>query len=129
MKKTAIFLALTMIVLSSCTKKKVTPTTGTTVARTIAVEYRITSTSADVNVEYIAPNTTGVLIMTTAHITRPTETISFTSTSRNTFTINAKNANMSTQDITVEIFVDGALFKSGSLNHKTLTASASGLVQ
>ena len=132
MKKTALFLALSVIFLASCTKEKSSPstTTGGTVAqRTINVEYRITSVSGDLTVDYTAPNTSGVMVTNYTTVSKTYVTIPFSGKSQNVFTINAKNANMSLQNITVDIYVDGQLFKSGSLDHATLTASASGRVE
>ena len=131
MKKTALFLALSVLFLASCTKEKKNPSNnnGSSTQRDINVEYRITSASGDLTVDYTAPNTSGVMITNNTVVNKTYVTIPFSAKSQNVFTINAKNANMSFQSITVDIYVDGQLFQSGSLDHATLTASASGRVQ
>ena len=131
MKKTALFLALSVLFLASCTKEKKNPANnnGSSTQRDINVEYRITSVSADLTVDYTAPNASGVMVTNYTVVNKAYVTIPFAAKSLNVFTINAKNANMSFQNITVDIYVDGQLFQSGSLHHATLTASASGRVQ
>jgi hypothetical protein len=132
-KKLAIVLAFTSFFFASCTKNQSADNgshTSTTVQRDINVEYRITNVSANVSIEYIAPaNGTANLTTQTMVISKTYSAIQFASKSNNFFSIAAKNMNMSTQDITVDIYVDGVLFKSGSLDHLTMTALASGKVE
>jgi hypothetical protein len=130
MKKLAIVLAFTSLLFASCTKKESPVSSSTTcVDRAISVEYRITSVSANVSIDYIAPTTNGSLAMQSGIINKTYSVIQFNSRSNNFFSIAAKNVNVSTQDITVDIYVDGILFKSGSLDHTTMTAAASGKVE
>ena len=131
MKNLTLALGSFALLFASCSKQPVTnPATGNNTQHDVNIEYRITDISGNVSVEYIAPQQgTNALITQTAVINKTYETISFTAKNEQVFSIEAKNTNPSTQDITVDIYVDGQLFKSGSLNHTTMTASASGRVE
>lgn len=130
MKNKIILFGFTAFAAVSCTKKyeancSCSPAAA---ARDITVEYRITDASASVLAEYLAPGPSG-LVSKTETINKTSASIQFTYKSNNFYSITARNSDPSTQNITVDIYVDGQLFKSGSLDHLTLTASASGKVE
>jgi hypothetical protein len=132
MKKLAIVTGILAVVFVSCTKKEANGPSAPVVStqRAIQVEYRITDVSGNVSITYIAPQSgSNTLTTQTAVISKTYSVISFSSKSNNFFSISARNVNVSTQDVTVDIYVDGVLFKSGSLDHATMTASASGKVE
>ena len=131
MKNLTLVLGSFALLFASCSKQPVqNPGTGNNTQHEVNIEYRITNISGNVSIEYIAPlQGAGVLGTCTAVINKTYETISFTAKNGQVYSIEARNTNPSTQDITVDIYVDGQLFKSGSLNHTTMTASASGRVE
>ena len=131
MKKAVLFFGSISIIFASCTKQPVlNPATGTSSQHDVNIEYRITDQSGSVSIEYIAPVTgTTSLALKSEIVNKTYATISFTAKNFNTYSISAKNVDVNAQDITDDIYVDGVLFKSGSLDHTTLTASASGRVE
>ena len=129
MKKTLFTLSvITAFVLTSCKKEVITPGNTNPVApQTISVEYRVYNETANITLEMLAPKS-GMNGLQTQTVTVNRNDYSFSfSTPNNTFlSLKAWNTNPSTKDITVEIYVNGNLFKSGTLDHTSATASASG---
>ena len=129
MKKTLFALSvITTFVFTSCQKEAVNPgNTNATAPHTISVEYRVHNETANVTLEMLAPKS-GINSLQTQTVTVNHNDYSLTfSTPNNTFlSLKAWNTNPSTKDITVEIYVNGNLFKSGTLDHTTASASVSG---
>jgi hypothetical protein len=134
MKKATVFFASAALFFASCTKQNMTGNgvgAGSNSAqRDIQVEYRITDVSANVEIEYSFPKTGTQQLFTKKEVLNKTYTsIAFTYKSNNFYSITARNVDPSLNNITVDIYIDGQLFKTGTLDHTTLTASASGKVE
>lgn len=128
MKKAILVLTvITSFVLTSCQKENVAPNTNPAVQHNVNVEYRVYCESANITLEMLAPKS-GVNGLQSQTVTVNRNDYSFTfSTPNNTFlSLKAWNTNPSFKEITVEIYVNGTLYKSGTLDHSTSTASASG---
>ena len=128
MKKIFVCLALSASVLMvSCSKKdEVKPTNAPTAVTTINVEYRITSVSGQVGVDYIAPNASGDLQVLHMDVNRTSESISFSYNSGNGFSVTAYNLNPSHDVVQVEIYVNGVLKTSASTTDPSQPAVAKG---
>ncbi|HEY6162902.1 MAG TPA: hypothetical protein VI112_16855 [Bacteroidia bacterium] len=132
MKKATVFFASIALLFTACTKQNMCGNgTGSNPSpRDIQVEYRITDASANVEIEYSFPKVGTQTLFTQKEVINKTyKSIAFTFKSNNFYSITARNVDPSTSNITVDIYIDGQLFKTGSLDHVTLTASASGKVE
>lgn len=114
---------------ASCEKKAndIKPCTST--SKDVTIEYRITDESSNVQVELIAPDAAQHLTTLTQTINKTYTAIQFVAKNHNTFSIKAWNTDPSWKNINVDIYVDGRLVKSGTLDHTTATASASAIVE
>lgn len=127
-------LILTIVSFSSCSKKKnVAPATTTGSTSTIAdnekinVQYRVTSSSGQINVEYITVED-GVAKTNTTKVNRYTFSYSFDWTKHKKLYVSASNTTPSSKEVVVEIYVNGELFRSGKANAAGAVASAEGTV-
>ena len=129
MKKLIFLLAIgSSVALTSCQKEVIQPANpNPIVAQDINVEYRVYCESANVTLEILTPKQGQTNLETeTVNINRNDYSFSFT-TQNNTFlSMKAWNTNPGMKEITVEIYVNGNLFKSATLDHTTSTASVSG---
>lgn len=128
MKKIIVCLALSAsFLMVSCSKKdEVKPTNVPAAITTLNIEYRITSVSGQVGVDYIAPNTSGDLQVLHKDVNRTQETISFSYNSGNAFSVSAYNLNPSHDVVQVEIYVNGVLKASASTTDPSQPAVAKG---
>ncbi|MEW6468416.1 MAG: hypothetical protein AB1458_05795 [Bacteroidota bacterium] len=129
MKKLAFLLGIASVVLfSACEKEEIQPCIpAQAAAQDITVEYRVNNTSSDVQVELLVPNQGGTgLESKTLQVNRTDYSFQFAWKSNSLLSVKAWNSNPSWKDITVEIYVNGDLFQSGTLDHTTAVASASG---
>lgn len=120
---------LTGFALTSCQKEEtpVVQNPGTVSQRDISVSYHIYAASAKFNATIIYPN--GDQLETTTYTgTKMDQTISFDWKSGNKFSIEASNTTPSSDEIIVEILIDGILFKSGNANAPGAIAKAEGFV-
>ncbi|MFZ5553016.1 MAG: hypothetical protein ACOZCO_07865 [Bacteroidota bacterium] len=124
-------LILMAVAFTSCQKEEapVVPATGSSTAtpREITLDYHIYAASGKYNATLIAPNGDHFEI-TPISGNRIDQTFSFQSTSGNFFSVEASNSTPSSDEIVVEILVDGVLFKSGSANAPGAVAKAEGFV-
>jgi hypothetical protein len=100
--------------LASCKKEDVkpaNPTTSTNPATSLAVEYRVYAASGQVELSYKYP-VNGVMVEKTEVINRIQHSISFNGTRGNELEIEAKNALPSTDEVKVELYVNGVLMAS-----------------
>jgi len=129
MKKAALILTtITAFVLTSCQKEVINPNTSNTpVAKDIMVEYRVYSESGNVQVEMEIPaNHNTIMQKTIVEVNRNDYSYEFFWKSNTHFSVSSWNTNGLNKDITVEIYIDGILFKSATRDHTTGIASASG---
>ena len=124
-------LILTTIAFSSCKKKTTAPESTTTTStpvnnNAIKVQYRVTAASGQMNVEYTSVED-GVITTTKTQLNRITFSYSFEWTTKQKLSISASNTTPSGKEVTVEIYVDGVLFKSGEANSPGAVASAEGI--
>lgn len=121
---------LALAFLASCKKNEVAQAdnnsgNGATPARNISVEYRITFMSPSITVNY-KDYQSGTSVVTTEDITHSVYTHPFTTTSGQELFISAQNTMMSGDQIIVEVFVDGTLWKTATADfgHPTATVQA-----
>lgn len=130
--KNIISLALILSIVSfgSCKKKtnvapEASSTTTTANPDKITVQYRVSSTSAQVNVQYVTVED-GVAKTVTTKVKRYTFSYSFEWTKKQKLSISAYNTTPSSKEVVVEIYVNGELFKSGQANAPGAVAAAEG---
>ena len=133
MKKiTTLALILTILSFTSCKKKTNEPivapvTTSTPITEeSINVQYRVSSASGNFKVEYTSLEDNKVVI-TTVEVKKIAFAYSFYWTKKQNLSVKAYNVTPSGKEVLVEIYVNGALFKSGSANAPGATASAEGV--
>jgi hypothetical protein len=125
-------LLLSLVSFSSCSKKKnVAPETTTTTTNTtdntkINVQYRVSSSSGQIKVQYTTVED-GVIKTNEAEVNRYTFSYSFDWTTKQKLSVSAYNSNPSNKEVVVEIYVNGELFKSGKANAAGAVASAEGV--
>ena len=120
------FVVFVSVFATSCKKEaKVTPQ-SLVAPKSINVEYRIQCESSNVNVNYLAPNSDGVLEMKNITVTRPSTVINFNFTSGHLFSVEASNVAPSHKVVQVQIYIDNVLFKEGSTTNPSVTAIAQG---
>src|SRR5687767_7960083 len=126
MKKVAFLILLAATVLTSCQKEVIAPA-DPVILQDITVEYRVHSESGNVQVEMLIPKQGSSALETQAlNVNRADYSYQFTTKSNVFLSLKSWNTNPSWKEITVEIFVNGNLFQSATLDHTTATASASG---
>jgi hypothetical protein len=133
MKKiTIIALILTIISFSSCKKKTTEPApapSSTEVVipdEAIDVQYRVTSASGNFKVEYTALEN-DIITVFNKDVSKANFTYSFNWVEGKTLSIKASNTTPSTKKLIVEIYVNGALFKSGQTTTMDVAAFAEGV--
>jgi hypothetical protein len=127
-------LLLTILCFGSCKKKTTAPesTTTTTLAttdlenKTIKIQYRVSAASGQVNVQYTFNDGGDVKTITTT-VSRLTFSYSFEWKKGEKLSLHAYNTKASDKAVTVEIYVDGVLFKTGQTNASGGVASAEGI--
>lgn len=106
-------------VLASCGKEELpapSAPAGNTQNQSIAVEYKVRATSANVTVQYMAPNSSGELELTTVQASRVDNSFSFDFERGHIFSVKAQNTFHSADEVIVEIYVNGVLQKTASAN-------------
>lgn len=129
MKNVFVFaLLLAFISFSSCKKSAAAPESTTTVPEnnTIKVQYRVSAPSGQMNVQYTI-NEGGEVKIITSTINRLTFSYSFEWNKGEMLSVLAKNTIPSDKSVTVEIYVNGTLFKTGQTNTSGGLASAEGI--
>jgi hypothetical protein len=120
------FVVLVSVFTTSCKKEeKVTPQ-DPIAPKTINVEYRIQCESGNVNVNYLAPNTSGVMEMQSETMTRTSSVVNFNFSSGHLFSVEASNVAPSHKVVQVQIYIDNVLFKEGSTTNPSVPAIAQG---
>ena len=131
MKKITTFaLILTVLSFASCKKKSSAPTepTSTPAPTSIDVQYRVTSSSGHFNVEYMSL-VDGKAVATNVEVNKISFAYSFSWTTKQKLSIKAYNSTPSAEEVLVEIYVNGVLFKSASANARGASALAEGVYQ
>ncbi len=130
MKNLFVCLAVIVSVFTvSCSKEnEVKPQPAPATSKTVNIKYKIQNVSAQVGVDYIAPNAIGTLELMHMDVNRTSETISFsyTSTTTNAYSVTAYNLMPSTDVVQVQIFVDGVLKAEHSVTAPGQSAVAKG---
>lgn len=136
--KNLFILSLSIVTLSmaSCKKEEVkpvtTPSSTTTVVpatqRDITVKYVVYAVSGDFKMRALVP-VNGKLTEEIYTINRLQQEVEFDFKSGNKFMVEAVNSTPSVDEVIVEIYVDGKLFKSASANAPGAIAHAEGYVQ
>lgn len=116
-------LSIVTVGMTSCKKEEVKPvatpsSTSSTVPaaqREITVKYVVYAVSGDFKMNVLVP-INGELKQETYIINRLTQEIEFDFKSGNKFMVEAINTNPSTDEVIVEIYIDGKLSKSASAN-------------
>lgn len=128
MKKIFVCLALSASVLMvSCSKKEeAKPQNAPAAVTVLNIEYRISSVSGQVGVDYIAPNASGDLELMHMDVNRTEETISFSYNSGNAFSVSGYNLMPSHDVVQVQIYVNGVLKADASTTNPTQPAVAKG---
>ena len=141
MKKVLVSIVVFFILLvlaagfTSCTKTAPTPSLQSTKVKNaslsitqVPVEYKITNETANITVRYAEPDANGDMVIVEKIVLRTVESFNIVCKSGSLASIQAWNTEGERKEITVEIFVNGEIFTSGSLNHLSGIAEASGLV-
>jgi hypothetical protein len=129
MKKTAILIMLAAFSFASCEKETNDDHLNSNASTDVTIEYRITDESSNIQVEMIAPDAAQHLTTVKQTITKTYTSVQFVAKNHNTFSIKAWNTDPSWKNINVDIYVNGHLVRSGTLDHATATASASAFVE
>lgn len=123
-------LVLVTIVFVSCEKRTASPTSSpsstTTTPAAIQIEYRVSSESGQINVEYTALED-GVVSTFSKEINRINFSFSFDWVAGKNLSIKASNSTPSGKEVLVEIYVNNVLFKSGLANAPGTIAIAEGI--
>jgi hypothetical protein len=125
-------LLLTVITFGSCSKKKnvapetTTSTSTTTTDNKINVQYRVTSTTGQINVEYTTV-VDGTVTTVKTQVSRYTFSYTFDWTKGQKLSVSAYNSTPANKEVVVEIYVNGELFKSGKADLAGTVASAEGV--
>ncbi len=128
MKKIIVCVAvLTSVLAVSCKKgDEAKPTTTPAAPVTIDVEYRISSASGQVGVDYVAPDANGVLETKHIDVNRTSQTISFNHRSGYLFSVTAYNQTPSHDVVQVQLFVNGEMKAEASTTTPGQSAVAKG---
>lgn len=114
---------------SSCKKKNAAPETTTVSApedKTIKVQYRVSAPSGQMDVKYTF-NEGGIVKTVAQTVNRLTYSFSFEWSKGEKLSLHASNTTPSVKAVTVEIYVNGVLFKSGQTDDEGGIASAEGI--
>jgi len=129
--KNTLYLSLFLVsfVFTSCQKEEtpVVQNPATVSQRDITIDYHIYAASGSFKTTYLFPNG-DKMELTSLNGNRIDQTITFNWKSGNTFSLEAANASPSSDEVVVEIFVDGVLFKSATANAPGAVAKAEGFV-
>lgn len=120
------FVVLISVFSTSCKKEENAKPQDPVAPKTINVEYRIQCESGNVNVNYLAPNTSGVLEMKSETMSRTSSVVNFNFTTGHLFSVEASNVEPSHKVVQVQIYIDNVLFKEGSTTNPSVTAIAQG---
>ncbi len=120
------FVVLVSVFTTSCKKEEKLTPQDPIAPKTINVEYRIQCESGNVNVNYLAPNTSGVMEMQSETMTRTSSVVNFNFSSGHLFSVEASNVAPSHKVVQVQIYIDNVLFKEGSTTNPSLPAIAQG---
>lgn len=124
MKKILASLAIVSTVFfASCQKNEVPGTTGS--ATPISVEYRVTSVSGHVTVDYLSP-VNNQMSETKQTVDRTNFSVTFNSAAGTFLQLKAYNAIPSHDQVTVEIYVNGVLYQTGQTDTPGGVADAEG---
>lgn len=129
MKNLSVAFALLISVLTvSCSKENEIKPQGPATPVTVNIEYKIQNVSGHVSVDYIAPNSQGILETMHMDVNRTEQSISFnyTSATVNAYSVSASNLMPSTDVVQVQIFVNGVLKAEHSVSGPGQTAVAKG---
>ncbi len=112
---------------TSCSKNAPTPKVESITNRPVMLEYRINNVSANVTYRYTTIEN-GVQVTVEKQLLRTEESIFVEFPHNKTATIEAWNSDGLRTEIILEIFVEGQVIASGSLNHTSGISKAEGLV-
>ncbi len=116
---------LTALTFASCGKENIAAPVNNT-PYNINVEYRISDVSGHVNIQYNQPDANGQIVTQSMSVDRTNYSTAFTWKSGQELSVIASNSTPSAKEINVEIYVNGALFKTGLANSPNAIATASG---
>jgi predicted nucleic acid binding AN1-type Zn finger protein len=120
---TSIIASISMV---SCKKEdKVVPQSSTPTS-TINVEYRVTNESGNVEITYLKPDDNGTFESETETVSRTYYAINFTCKKGNLLSVEAANVLPARKTVTVQIFVNGVLFKEATSYDPSQKALAAG---
>ncbi|MFL5762491.1 MAG: hypothetical protein ACJ77K_01035 [Bacteroidia bacterium] len=121
------FVVLTSVLATSCKKESEVKPEGTPASpRTVSVEYRISSVSGHVNVDYTGVDATGNLADLHAEVSRNEESFKFSYQSGHSFSISAQNVTPSHSVVQVQVYLDGVLKVENSSTDPSHPAVAQG---
>jgi hypothetical protein len=122
------FAVLTSVLASSCKKEnEVTPQSSQPAeAKTINIEYKIESESANIEVSYLFPNAEGKLEVKNETVTRSEYSVAFSYKSGNLFSVEAYNVIAARKRVNVQLYVDGKLMVESTSESASQKAIASG---
>ncbi|MBC7862341.1 MAG: hypothetical protein IAF38_05150 [Bacteroidia bacterium] len=130
MKKIILCSIIAIALLTSCEKNDdqplSAPSSATTTVESINVEYKVHANSGSFSFEYIAPDAAGKPVTLTGTSNKMDQSFSFNYEKYKTLKIKAKNISSSSDEVTVEIYVNGSIIVSGSANAPGAWASAEG---
>ncbi|HET6990390.1 MAG TPA: hypothetical protein VFJ43_03660 [Bacteroidia bacterium] len=121
-------IVLTSLAFVSCRKETTPGPVINPAPHSINVEYRAYDESGHINLQYTLPTASGSTT-TQMQVDRTTYSYAFTWTSGQTLSVKASNVNPSGKEVSVEIYVNGQLFKSGQADAPNASAAASGIYQ
>ncbi len=120
------FAVIVSLLAVSCKKETEVKPQGPVTPKEIGVEYRIVSETSNVNVTYLFPNSKGELISTHEEVKRSPYSVYLKTTSGHFLSVEASNVIPASKDVTVQIIVDGVLFKESTSHSPSQPAVASG---
>lgn len=122
------FVVITSLLAVSCKKEnEVKPQSSSPATpKTINIEYKMESESANVEVAYMFPNADGKLELKNETINRSEYSVSFSYKSGNLFSVEAYNVIPARKAVHVQIYVDGTMVMESTSNSPSQKAIASG---
>jgi hypothetical protein len=121
--------SILITVTTSCKKEQTTPTNNNpAIVADINVEYKITNQSSNVVIEYLAPvqGLQGLQTLTDT-ISKTFKSYIFTVNENELLSVKSWNNNPSWNTVTVDIYVNGSLFKTGTNSNTNNVAKAEGI--
>ena len=112
---------------TSCSKEAPAVKAQSITNRPVMLEYRITNESGNVGIRYTTYEN-GVKTVVESEVNRMDESIFLEYPHNATSTIESWNMDGLHNEIILEIFVEGQVIASGSLNYNTNSSKAEGLV-